>query len=64
MITHAVLAQMLWKIRLLALLVPLAFAGAAAVPDAERSSVRHPNLLLTPAEIEQIKVKEWPDAGK
>jgi len=44
-------------LRLLALLVFLAVAGTAAVPDAERSGVRHPNLLLNPAEIEQIKVK-------
>jgi hypothetical protein len=57
MITHAALAQTLRGLRLLALLFPLAFAGTAAVPDEGRSGVRHPNLLLNQAEIEQIKVK-------
>jgi hypothetical protein len=42
-----------------ALLVFAAFSGAAAAQEAERKgvAVRHPNLLLNPKEIEQIKLK-------
>ena len=40
-----------------ALLVFLAFGGAAAVPDVGRSGVRHPNLLLNQTELEQINVR-------
>jgi len=38
-------------------------AGTAAVPDAERSGVRHPNLLLTGRDRGQIKVKFENTAG-
>lgn len=51
MITHTTLTQTLRELRLLAPLMLVTIAGAAAAPDAESSSVRHPNLLLNPAEI-------------
>jgi hypothetical protein len=49
-----------WKVTSgVALLVFAAFSGAAAAQEDERKgvTVRHPNLLLNPKEIDQIKLK-------